>query len=211
VSHLGYECSRRTRPWQRRATIRLAGRAGGRYEITGTAEVVLAKLNKKELAKLTTWLVDQRRMGIECPVVSNDTFDRVELRRPLAVQARLDRFLLYRDSLDVPINASIRLRNPDPLHISRLQTLAAWTECIEDAETHWLAVLLSDEGFAKFDNTNYKVTISAAGWRLIESLKHRIGPTSQGFVAMWFHPSTEDAYLDGIARRGTEHSCFLDM
>ena len=119
MSHLGYECSRRTRPWQRRATIRLAGRAGGRYEITGTAEVVLAKLNKKELAKLTTWLVDQRRMGIECPVVSNDTFDRVELRRPLAVQARLDRFLLYRDSLDVPINASIRLRNPDPLHISR--------------------------------------------------------------------------------------------
>lgn len=40
---------------------------------------------------------------------------------------------------------------------------------------------------------------TAAGWAEIDKLSQPLTDSSQAFVAMWFHESTNDAYVKGIA------------
>ena len=70
-------------------------RAGGRYFITGSAEAILRNRDKTVKARLTTWLIDQRRLGIVCPEIDTDTIKEAEARRQLPIRERADRFLRY--------------------------------------------------------------------------------------------------------------------
>ena len=46
-------------------------------------------------ASLTTWLIDQRHPGVDCPEVDTDSIKDAEARRPLPIRERTDRFLRY--------------------------------------------------------------------------------------------------------------------
>ena len=70
-------------------------RAGGRYFISGTAETILKNHDASLKARLTTWLIDHRRLGVDCPEVETDSIKDAEARRPLPIRDRADRFLRY--------------------------------------------------------------------------------------------------------------------
>jgi len=72
-----------------------SSRAGGRYLISGTAKAVLQNRDDTLRAQLTTWLVNQRRLGVECPEITSDTIHDVEKAHPLTVQERADTLLRY--------------------------------------------------------------------------------------------------------------------
>ena len=57
-------------------------RAGGNYSITLDAQYKLPEgwLDDSEKARLTTWLIDQRNMGVRYPLVTEDKFFE-EIRR----------------------------------------------------------------------------------------------------------------------------------
>ena len=49
-----------------------------------------------------------------------------------------------------------------------------------------------------FKDASYRYQITVGGFSHLAELKHKIVPSTQAFVAMWFDPSTDAAYRDGI-------------
>ena len=70
-------------------------RAGGKYKITGTAASLLGNLGINEKARLTTWLCNQRRAGIEFPAVTSDVLNFVRTTPPLTTTERVERTSLH--------------------------------------------------------------------------------------------------------------------
>lgn len=87
-----------------------SARAGGRYWIADIALSIHPGLTNQEKAKLTTWLVEQRRLSVECPEVTSAIIDEVKRRRPLAIHVRADQLLRYlskdQPSTGEPVNFS---------------------------------------------------------------------------------------------------------
>ena len=69
-------------------------RAGGRYFIAGTAQSILDDKNQRERARLTSWLVERRKLGEDYPEVKSSIVEEVERRRSLEAHERADRLLL---------------------------------------------------------------------------------------------------------------------
>ncbi|MBT6256740.1 MAG: hypothetical protein HOI92_03025, partial [Alphaproteobacteria bacterium] len=72
-----------------------SARAGGEYCISGTASTVIDVWCKKTKINLTTWLVNQRRLGTCCPEITGTILEEVERYRPLSVHDRADNLLRY--------------------------------------------------------------------------------------------------------------------
>lgn len=83
--------------------------------------------------------------------------------------------------------------------IDTRQRLAAWTECSDDKEeVGALANFLKEEGLINLDAVNSKARLTLRGWRRIEDMRLRVSPLVQGFVAMWFDPSMDEAFREGF-------------
>ena len=52
-------------------------RAGGKYQLTGSAEGTVRELAVDMKARLTWWLIEQRRQGETCPTITTYTLDRL--------------------------------------------------------------------------------------------------------------------------------------
>ena len=70
-------------------------RAGGRYFMVGSAERDLENCDENFRARLTSWLVEQRREGVERPEITTLTLEQAEGRVPLSASERADRLLAY--------------------------------------------------------------------------------------------------------------------
>ena len=68
-------------------------RAGGCYRITREAEVNLGTNDELEKARLTSWLVEQRELGEEYPLVTAKIVEEAEWRHRLTVDERANRLL----------------------------------------------------------------------------------------------------------------------
>ena len=68
-------------------------RAGGKYFISGSDAATVGRLDRSIKARLTSWLVEQRRYGAECPEIMEDTLANVQRRRHLSVHERADMLL----------------------------------------------------------------------------------------------------------------------
>lgn len=56
----------------------------------------MSKLNDREKARITTWLIEQRSLGVEQPELpSRDEIDPIVQRSDLTVHARADELLKY--------------------------------------------------------------------------------------------------------------------
>lgn len=76
-------------------------RAGGKYWISGTAEEEVKSCNHRCKARLTTFLVDQRNGGNECPRVDSRRVKWAEDGEDLTVWVRAERLLGFiADQLD---------------------------------------------------------------------------------------------------------------
>ena len=73
-------------------------RAGGRYFISGTAASMMHSRDEHVKARVTTWLIEQQSLGVECPEVTSHTIGDAERRRPLAVHERADKLLQFLES-----------------------------------------------------------------------------------------------------------------
>ena len=60
-------------------------RAGGRYLITGRATETLKSHDENLKSRLTSWLIEQHRLGVDCPEISPTNVDEIEQRRSLSI------------------------------------------------------------------------------------------------------------------------------
>ena len=71
-------------------------RAGGLYQLDPHCENNnLLILDNAHKAQLTTWLVEQRRLGIEAPVVTGDIITKTKAANNLRASERADRVLQF--------------------------------------------------------------------------------------------------------------------
>lgn len=175
-------------------------RAGGKYQITGTAAAIRANLTPMGKGLLTTWLCNQRRSGTECPIVTADIINAAHTFRPLTTGERIERALLYFND-NVRVGEVIEISvDSDRNQVTKF-ILMAQTESLDEDEL--IAFLKTMQQMTLLDDmteaiANFLFTPTASGWLKIDELNTRLPSSSQAFVAMWFSDTTNAAYAEGI-------------
>ena len=105
-------------------------RAGGRYFIARTAIAGLTQLDERGKARLTSWLVDQRRLGVKYPEIDSNTITMVKQRQNLSVLERADRLLQYIEAQTVEIGKQFVFTPEEMLSTA----IGAWSESLSQEE-----------------------------------------------------------------------------
>ncbi len=197
-----------------------SARAGGAYTISGSAKCLVGESTESEKVKLTSWLVEQRRLGEPCPKISGDTLAEIANWRAPSVHERADKLLLFVASESQVIGKrfsfSIRLLNNELNSWEwspEFEKILAHSASIEATEVNYLFDYLVQQEFTsrcvylegsqgsgphsgRDSYSEYLVT--PRGYARLAALDGINTSSWQGFVAMWFHPDMDDAYNNGL-------------
>ena len=193
-------------------------RAGGDYEISLSAFYIITEdLNDSEKARLTSFLVEQRRQGTKVPLITDEEIQRAQERNPLPIPERAEQLLRLFVNQSSSIGAvleifSLALRSgeaSDELKVTH--SAMAWSESTTDEELNFLTNYLAERGWITKDTQMsdgigpylpsygglYFCRVEVPGYGRIEEI--RTNPdSSQCFVAMWFDDSMNDVYEKGF-------------
>lgn len=170
---------------------------------------MLHRYDRHQKARLTSWLIEQRRLGDPCPAVDSEQLNQVEQARNLSVQKRADNLLRYiltktphigtifcfekdRSSVEDPECGPVALR---------FWEMLAWSESIHMEELEYLLDYLASEFWLKAERGGatcpcYSLTVRGYGY--LAEINHALPNSAQAFVAMWFHESMNPAWREGI-------------
>ena len=205
-------------------------RAGGSYHWGDDKREGLRsfeKIDEAHKARVTTWLVDQRRLGNTSPTITRAVIDVTESARPLSVHERADRLLRFLAEETTIVGQRVTLGevvaeeepsmfggvpvNLDPGRTSWLSM--AHSESTEPQEIYFLLDYLNRMGWIEGDSPRphglgeFIVTVRGYG-RIAEQETN--ASSDQVFVAMWFDPSMEYVYENGI-RKAIESTGFTPL
>jgi hypothetical protein len=180
-------------------------RAGGAYEITGSAAAVFeGKRTNLFAAKLTTWIIDQHRSGIQRPVIDTEVLRLVELKSRLRIAEQIDRFFEMLSTLDA--RADFALKNGgsrDKQYDHDQELMLSWLECeTEDELAGIVALLLQDNlvGNVVGNRLSDYIRLTPEGVGRLTEIQRGGSASRQAFIAMWFDPSMEEATKHGFER-----------
>lgn len=175
-------------------------RAGGQYVITKQAEHSVGQLSDRAKARLTSWLVDQRRLGNRRPEIYRETLKiEGEQRKDLPIPKRADRLLQYIESQFGEIGKNFVFTS------NRMDSIeaGAWSESVNSDEVNYLLDYLCRQNWLeRIKDTSYphSYILTVEGYTRLAELTGDTADTrsSTVFVAMWFHKSTDKAWEEGI-------------
>ena len=195
-----------------------SGRAGGNYwlgpEITMDLRFGIGRLGdieERHKSRITTWLVDQRRLGNTSPTITPAVIDASKTARPLSVHERADRLLRFLVAETTRVGETVRFEEPSlggmlgrPEVSEAVRTLwlsLAHSESTEPNEIGFLQdYLVRKEWIALYGphrNGTGQFVVTVLGYERIA--EQEVNPSSdQVFVAMWFDDSMKDARENGI-------------
>lgn len=177
----------------RRTYIVESARAGGKYELDFSAERLVENSDPGVCARLTTWLVDQRRLGVQYPVVTQDVVKFAEAKRPLRADERAERLL------KMIADGTTSVGNPVRFLTSNGEAFA-WSESVTRQEVYYLLAYLKKmswiEDLLTFD-VAFSCRVTVEGYTHIADSGTNVD-SSQAFVAMWFDSSLNKAFENGI-------------
>lgn len=159
-------------------------------------------------ARLTTWLVNKREEGEECPEITPDDIKAAQRGRKMPMKQRLERILQFLEDNgeSITINTSPndtvlegKVGDKDKMFYQ----LLAYSESTEWSDLKELLDYLTGKGLvnrsseSSFKEPRFILTVDGAIY-LDESRK--VTPESDKvFVAMWFHSSVDSVYDNAIA------------
>ena len=192
-------------------------RAGGSYKAdtatVGRLRIAGNDLTGRHRAKITTWLVDQRRLGNTNPTLTRAVIDAAETARPLSVHERADRLLRFLADETANVGETVRVVNPshgqmlgrsDVSEAGRILWLSlAHSESTGLGEVNFLQEYLIQKGwialYGPHGNGTGQFVVTVEGYeRIAEQEVNR--SSDQVFVAMWFDPSMNDPRDNGIKK-----------
>lgn len=111
-------------------------RSGGMYAIDQEARDEMSRLgfDYEARARLTTWLVDERRHGVERPKITREVVQRIGRRRSLLVHERANRLLTFirsqTPSIGKPFRFSLRYLSQQQIWLETdiFAQMKAWSE-----------------------------------------------------------------------------------
>lgn len=216
---------------QDRVAVVNSARAGGYYAIPRDAQLLLENKEKQsdfeekknsELAKqhgfeerprdldrfrtrLTTWLLEKRRMGEEYPEITKETIKDIDRIPNISIAERADKLLQYigrktpylGESVFIPTSFGRGKYESDYLGI--IYPVLAQSECINMGEVSFLLDYLIDQNWIKRPSQDMEDHIlTASGYAHLDDLKKVVVDSSQAFVAMWFDESMRQVFKEGI-------------
>jgi len=171
-----------------------SARAGGCYEIDSTAMRAINGWDPGARARLTTWLVDQRRLGSQCPKITPEIVEYVKAKQALPPHERAMRLLRFTSERMMTIATPILIHREDG-------EAYAWSGSADWNELRFLIEYLNDEKLLDAEEDparfGFRCRVTMNGHRLIAEQETHIA-TTQAFVAMWFHDKMNDAFETGI-------------
>lgn len=168
-------------------------RTGGRYEIGVLADPRIGRLSAHVRARLTTWLVDQRLLGNQCPKITPDIVEYAKVKRPLRADERAERLLKMIAYDTKYISSAVQYRTDDG-------QVYAWSESVATEDVYYLLGYLKKMSWIdSFSSVGQIVScrVSVEGYNHLADSGANI-VSSQAFVAMWFDGSMNDAFENGI-------------
>ena len=182
-------------------------RAGGQFQISDRTQVSVGDLNDEQKSRLTTILVEERRRGNPSPEVDTQTIEDALRRLPLSVGDRAGRML------DFLVAESKAIGDGIPIH-EFADAVFAWSESVNMSEIRFLLRYLVENDWARLGGgggqyerklpsgkTGFVLSelaiVTVAGYSRVAAQKVNTS-SSQSFVAMWFDPSMDDTYTQGI-------------
>lgn len=166
------------------------------------------KIDEAHKARITTWLVDQRRLGNTSPTITSSVIDATKTARPLSVDKRADRLLGFLAEETTQLGMALGVAQVYSMddttfgnaHLYRAFGAMAISESVGLSELIYLLKYLESARqitITSWNNPHLECTVTVAGYRQIA--EQEVNPSSdQVFVAMWFDPSMEDVYEKGI-------------
>ena len=167
-------------------------RIGGDYKISAQAIQDVGALDPKDKAKLTTFLLELRRAGDRTPLVDSDLVEKAKIAEPLPVYTRAERFLRY--LVKMPKHVGQRFST---YFIQNELGAFAWSESTIIEDIMYFLHYLTTKGWLERQSHSYMITV--AGYQHVEEQTTK-KDLSQCFVAMWFDPSMNSAYEEGIKK-----------
>ncbi|MCZ6467171.1 MAG: hypothetical protein O6829_07865 [Alphaproteobacteria bacterium] len=177
-------------------------RAGGQYILTGTASGMLGGLSDHERVRLTTWIIDQNRLGSGPPFIDSTQLKAIKAYPDLSVMERQDRLLMYLEKRINRIGEQVEIRGSvtDVDKRTKLELLA-WTASVEPQEVYYLVEACEKAGLIWRPPANdFLIHLTTQGYRYLSDLGAKRVASDQAFVAMWFNSSMEEAYENGFSR-----------
>ncbi len=208
--------------WQTRARVEqsdngaqviYSARAGGCYLIKNETQDPFSTWAVDRKIALTNWLVEQRRLGIKCPDLSDIDQSEETKQRSLSVHQRADNLLRYlRAKSDLLGTTKVFCqfgRSADSSQrVETLHELLAWTASQDIAEIITLAEYCGEERWISYHRSNpsstdgmvfHELMLRPPGYSRLAALDGINTGSRQAFVAMWFDDSMKAAYEEGIA------------
>ncbi|MAU60930.1 MAG: hypothetical protein CMI62_09415 [Parvibaculum sp.] len=155
-------------------------------------------------ARLTTWIVDQHNLGIDCPEISSTILDEMKVAPSLDVRRRADRLLEFLEAaipmIGQPLKFSYREGDAYP-------EMLAWTESTRAEEIRFLLKFLDQTGAIQLTEVigGGSVYIAMDGYARLADIKKKEIASEQAFIAMWFSEETlavRNAIKNGILNAG---------
>ena len=182
-------------------------RTGGRYFIAGSAEEMLATLDKSGRVRLTNWLVEQRSLGSASPRILAHTIGNVQALREPDVSHRADGILHYLASRSVVLGSRIEYRIQNTASpYNRLDKtfleLLAHSGCIEVGDLMFLMDYLQRcelVDIVGVHNPEQHCAMTVEGYERLAELSTVRTDSSRAFVAMWFDRSMNQCWKEGFA------------
>src|SRR5262249_1332939 len=120
-------------------------RAAGRYQISDQAEMSLWSYTERQKAHLTAWLWQQRRAGIDIPIVDRDVLTYVKTLRPMGFQKRVQDALVYFDRIGLLLGQRFNIIESEPNE--HIYNLLASTQCEDIKELLSLFTMMKQLGW----------------------------------------------------------------
>ena len=165
-------------------------------------------LDDRHRARITTWIVDQRKIGMDRPRVTNSVIEEARTARGLTADERAERLLGFLAQQTGNLGAAVSIAQVEQpiegwvteIHLDVARWAKAISESVDTDELFYLLDYLESVGWisTKYHNDSAPdCTVTVAGYRQIA--EQEVNPSSdQVFVAMWFDPSMEEARDYGI-------------
>ena len=150
----------------------------------------MQSLEARDKARLTLRLVKARQQGTKVPLVGESLVDDVRAARPTRVHERAVGLLEFLATSTDLIGGLVDL---DPSGSPAL----AWSESTSFDEVSYFLEYLIGQNWVTNGRSGWEYRVTVDGYSYLEN-QRSARVSSQAFVAMWFDPSMEDAYTEGI-------------
>lgn len=176
-------------------------RVGAQYRVVGSVEPALDNLTLEQRMSVSRWIMQQQELGVSLPQLNSSSLKEATTLPKLTFSDQVRVVLLYIAKRLTRLDAIFLVYLSTPV-VAETGALLSLANLHDLKELNHLLWVMRDMELLQDSNTTggkWEIGLTLRGWQRVEELGTRAIDPMQAFVAMWFHPTTDAAYREGIA------------